>query len=132
MQPNTRHRFLRTTSFNDLTTFVEGTEFYTNSQGAGDFRVTRAGGADESRTIPTWILTTWLEDGRIEAITAWKPKDGETFFKFNGMGEVEEAVFGETILEFVEFGNYFETREEAETVVQQIAQSLMEYHASKV
>lgn len=69
-----------------------------------------------SRTIPKYVLQTWLEDGRIEEVVPWVPKCGDNFYYVFGDGHVsiEERTIGSHMIEYLNIGNCFRTRGEAE------------------
>lgn len=118
IKAETKYRFLKTTKVlgpqMDHVVVSEGTEFETNSQGAYDFKL-----KGYSKTIPEYVLESWLEDERIECLGEWKPKNGELFFFVGSCGNVTAENFSpgsKFHLNLREFGNCFETMEEAMAV----------------
>ena len=103
----------------DLPTFKAGDVFYLSEVG----NLIR-----ESDNIPAYswatlekfpnILTDWFEE--IEESTRWKPDAGQKYYLSDSNGSVYDSVWSNDYIDRsrVEIGNCFQTKEEAERVVE--------------
>lgn len=110
--PNTRYRFIKDTQVAFGITIKAGTDFMTD--GSSQYNNV----ADSGKTASVYALHNWLEDGRIEKVGRFLPRNGEMFFRLNSQGDVvEQRWLGSAKAKKMhQFGNVFETREQAEKI----------------
>lgn len=122
LKPRTKYRFLKDTELFVGQITPAGFEFVTDNSIQYNHVFVRPGGYQESRAVSAYYLRTWLEDGRIEEVTPWKPKRGEQYYTVNSVGEVESATWFDTAVgeKRYELGNCFHHRKDAEEAAETI------------
>ena len=60
----------------------------------------------------------------------WRPKNGDEYFYFLGHGDVYKAIRGEIYgeIKFIEYGNCFQTNEQAQEAARRVKETLLKYH----
>jgi hypothetical protein len=58
----------------------------------------------------------------------WKPKEGERFYFIGVQGEVAEAIYDVDWAKECEFGNCFQTKEQAQEAAQKVKELLLRLH----
>lgn len=115
IRPNASYKFLKATDFQNGIAFEAGREFRTDVQGQGHRMITIPGVGGTSylgRTIPMYVLQSWLEDGRI-VFSGWLPNEGDIVFYISRDMTIKSKEMGQTLELAYEAGNVFENEADA-------------------